>query len=98
MAVMVPRFCKIQVPLYWRQPVVRLRPFEKVEVAPPCCVRDPVLEIAKSVVVADAVDEPIAKRVVLVEPLFVCIESAAYGDVVPTPIEVELTVSVGVEE
>ena len=33
-AVIVP--CEIQVPLYWRQPVVRLMPLEKVEVAPPC--------------------------------------------------------------
>ena len=34
-AVKVPALWVMQVPLYWRQPEVRLRPFEKVEVAEP---------------------------------------------------------------
>ena len=33
MAVIVPAFCEIHVPLYWRQPAVRFRPLENVEVA-----------------------------------------------------------------
>ena len=45
----------------------------------------PVLSIEKSVVVADAVDEPIAKRVVLVSPLFACIAKRAKGVEVPMP-------------
>src|SRR5262245_44957068 len=45
----------------------------------------PVLEIAKSVVVADAVELPIANRVLAVSPLLAWIESLANGDEVPTP-------------
>ena len=48
-------------------------------------VMAPVLETEKSVEVAEAVDEPMAKRVVAVSPLLVCIESLAYGDEVPIP-------------
>ena len=74
-----------QVPLTEKQPVVTLMPLLKVEVAPPCCVSAPVFDIAKSVVVADAVDEPIAKSVVFVSPLFAWSESFANGEVVPRP-------------
>ena len=48
-------------------------------------VVEPVLDIEKSVVVADAVEEPIAKSVVLVEPLFAWIERLANGEVVLMP-------------
>src|SRR4051812_10471586 len=46
----------------------------------------PVLLILNRVVVALAVDEPIAKRVVLVEPLFAWMPNVANGDDVPIPI------------
>ena len=46
----------------------------------------PTLFTLKSVVVAEAVEEPIANRVVLVEPLFACTERRAKGEVVPMPI------------
>ena len=39
----------------------------------------------KSVVVADAVEEPMAKSVVLAEPLFAWMENLAHGDVVAMP-------------
>ena len=42
----------------------------------------PVLSTAKRVLVALAVDEPIAKSVLFVSPLFAWIEKSAYGDVV----------------
>ena len=45
----------------------------------------PVLRTVRSVVVAEAVDEPIAKSVVAVSPLLLWIESLAYGDEVPIP-------------
>ena len=69
---------------------MRLRPLLKVEVAPPCCVSAPVLEMAKSVVVAKvAVDEAIAKSVVGTTLLPV-VEAEnrvniAYGEEVPIP-------------
>ena len=47
----------------------------------------PVLETEKRVVVALAVEEPIANRVVLVEPLFAWTESFAHGVVEAMPIE-----------
>ena len=46
----------------------------------------PVFDTEKSVEVADAVEEPIAKSAVSVEPLFACIESFAYGEEVAIPI------------
>ena len=62
----------------------------------------PVFATEKSVVVAEAVEEPIAKRLVLVSPLLVCIESLAYGEDVPMPsapeigrVKVELVVVAG---
>lgn len=45
----------------------------------------PVLLTLKSVVVALAVEEAIAKRVVPVEPAAACTESFAYGVVEPIP-------------
>ena len=45
----------------------------------------PVLSIEKSVVVALAVEEPIANRIVLVEPLFAWTESFAHGEEDATP-------------
>ena len=48
-------------------------------------VVEPVLETEKSVVVAVAVEEPIAKRVVAVEPLFACTANFANGEEVATP-------------
>jgi hypothetical protein len=45
----------------------------------------PVLEILKSVEVAVAVEEPMAKRVWFTSPLFAWMESLAYGEVEPTP-------------
>ena len=45
----------------------------------------PVLEMEKSVEVADWVDEPIAKSVLLVSPLFAWMERRAKGEVVPMP-------------
>ena len=45
----------------------------------------PVFNTEKSVLVADAVEEPIAKSVVLVSPLFACTESFANGEVEPIP-------------
>ena len=66
------------------------------------CVVLPVFETESKVVVAEAVDEPIAKSVVAVSPLFECIESFAYGDEVPIPrapevgrVNVELVVVAG---
>ncbi len=56
----------------------------KVEVERPALVMTPVLLIAKSVEVALAVEEPIAKSVVLVEPLLAWISNSANGDVLPT--------------
>ena len=47
--------------------------------------RRPVFEIEKRVVVAEAVEEPIAKSVVLVEPLLAWIENLAHGDEEATP-------------
>ena len=62
----------------------------------------PVFATEKSVVVAEAVEEPIAKSVVAVSPLFVCMENFAYGDEVPMPrapevgsVKVELVVVAG---
>lgn len=49
-------------------------------------VVEPVLLIEKRVVVAVAVDEPIAKSVVLVEPLFAWIANSAQGDEEAMPI------------
>ena len=46
----------------------------------------PVFDTEKSVVVADAVDEPIAKSVVLTSPLLACIAKRANGVVLPMPI------------
>ena len=48
-------------------------------------VMRPVLLIEKRVVVAACVEEPIAKRVAFVAPLFACTERSAKGLVVPTP-------------
>jgi hypothetical protein len=45
----------------------------------------PVLETLKSVVVAEAVEEPMAKSVLFVLPLNACTESFANGEVVPMP-------------
>lgn len=56
----------------------------------PARVVEPVLEMEKSVVVAEAVEEPIAKSVCAVSPLLVWIESLAYGEVEPTPKEPEV--------
>ena len=46
---------------------------------------EPVLETEKSVVVALAVEEPIAKRILFVSPLLAWTESFANGVEVPTP-------------
>ena len=51
----------------------------------PAATTVPVLLTLKSVVVALAVDEPIAKSVVWVEPLLACMASCAKGEVVPRP-------------
>ena len=48
-------------------------------------VTAPVFEIENNVEVAEAVEEPIAKRVVAVSPLLACTESFAKGVVVPMP-------------
>jgi len=48
-------------------------------------VVEPMFDIEKSVVVAEAVEEPMAKSVVAVSPLFVAIENLANGVLVPTP-------------
>ncbi len=48
-------------------------------------VVEPVLLTLKSVVVADAVELPMAKSVVAVSPLLALIENLANGDVEPTP-------------
>lgn len=69
----VPR----QTPFTAKQPAVMLKPF--------AAVVDPVFETENSVVVAEAVEEPIAKSVVLVEPSLPCTESCAYGDVEAIP-------------
>src|SRR5262249_28406905 len=45
----------------------------------------PVLETLNKVVVPVCVEEPMAKRVVLVEPFTACTESCANGELVPTP-------------
>ena len=63
------------------------KPEEKVLVADAVLVRIPVLLMLKSVEVAADVEEPIAKSVVAVSPLFVWIANFAYGDEVPTPTE-----------
>jgi hypothetical protein len=63
------------VPPTAKQPAVMLMPL--------LIVVEPVLSTEKSVVVADAVDEPMAKRVVLVPPLLAWIDERANGDVVP---------------
>ncbi len=49
-------------------------------------VMPPVLSILNRVVVADAVDEPMAKRVSLVSPLLAWIERSAKGVEVPRPV------------
>ena len=74
-----------------KQPVVRLRPLEKVDDAPPACVRAPVLEIVKSVVVAEPVEEAMLKSVVLVSPTLAKMESLAFGVVVPMPTAVPVS-------
>ena len=59
-----------------------------VVAAPPASevkVARPVFEIEKSVVVALAVEEPTANRVVAVSPLLPWMESFAQGVVVPMP-------------
>src|ERR1044072_416144 len=48
-------------------------------------VVEPMFEMLNSVVVAEAVDEPIANSVVLVSPLLACTARRAYGLVEPTP-------------
>lgn len=84
---------EMQVPLYWRQPVAKLRPLAKDDVAVPLTRRlpaivvEPVLSMLKSVVVAEAVDEPMAKRVVAVSPLLVWMPNLANGVVEPMPRE-----------
>ena len=45
----------------------------------------PVFDTEKSVEVAEAVDEPMAKRVVAVSPLLAAIENLANGELVPIP-------------
>src|SRR6185437_4301220 len=67
-----------------------LRPVRNVEVAAAFEVRIPVLSIEKSVVVAAAVDEPMAKSVVAVSPLFDWIANFANGVDVPMPIAPEI--------
>jgi hypothetical protein len=68
--------------------VVKSAPFR------PERVMAPVLEILKSVVVAVAVEEPMAKRVVLVSPVLALMESFAYGVLVLMPtLPVEVTAS-----
>lgn len=52
---------------------------------PFAAVVEPVFETEKRVVVAVAVEEPIAKSVVLVEPLFAWIANCAHGDVEAIP-------------
>lgn len=54
---------------------------------PSVVVTAPVLEMLKSVEVAEAVEEPIAKRVVLVSPLLEWMPNLANGEEVPTPME-----------
>jgi len=75
------------VPLYCRQPLVRLSPLEKVEVAPPPWVMAPVLLMVKRVVVAKAaVEEEIEKRVgVLKVEEAAKRERRAVGEEVPIP-------------
>ena len=58
--------------------MTKLRPLE--------IVVEPVLETEKSVVVAEAVDEPMEKSVVLVSPSFAWTANLASGLVVPIPI------------
>jgi hypothetical protein len=55
------------------------------ELASPESVVAPVLETLNSVVVAEAVEEPMAKSVLFVLPSYACTESFANGEVVPTP-------------
>jgi hypothetical protein len=64
---------------------VDLRPPENVEVAPPPCVRTPVFDTEKSVVVALAVDDAMIKRFVFVSPRFAEMENFAHGLDVPMP-------------
>ena len=45
----------------------------------------PVFDIEKRVVVALCVEEPMAKRVVLVDPLLACTDSAPHGEEEATP-------------
>ena len=69
-----------------------------VEDAVPRSVEVPVLSTRKRVVVADAVDDPMAKRVVLVSPLLAWRESLPHGVEEPTPRNpAEVTVVVPVE-
>ena len=74
-----------------RAPVMVLEPVTaKAEVVPLLRLKlrpvmRPVFDTEKSVEVADAVDEPMAKSTSLVSPLLVCTESLANGEVVPTP-------------
>ncbi len=74
-----------QTPFTAKQPAAILKPLENVDVAPPNCVSAPVLEILKSVVVALAVEEEIAKRVVFVSPAFAETESFAFEEVERAP-------------
>lgn len=60
-------------------------------------VVEPVLEMEKSVEVAETVDEPIAKRVVAVSPLLVCIANLEKGLEVPMPKEPEVGSAKAVE-
>ena len=62
----------------------------------------PVLRTVRSVVVAEAVEEAMAKSVAAVSPLLLWIESLAYGEEVPMPrapevgrVKVELVVVAG---
>lgn len=60
-------------------------PLDLTKPEPSCVVIAPTLFTLKSVVFVLAVEEPIAKRVRFVSPVFACIEKLANGDVVPTP-------------
>jgi len=62
------------------------QPVHEATVRLPVSVALPALETEKSVVVAEAVDEPMAKRVVAVSPLLVWMANLANGEVVPRPI------------
>src|SRR4051812_32039711 len=61
------------------------RPTVVVPVVVAAIVTNPVFDIEKSVEVEFAVEEPIAKSVVAVSPLFAAIENLANGDEVHTP-------------